>query len=376
MSTNTKIEWTASSDGTPGKTWNPIRARVRKDAVQIAEAKGYTSLVQIMTGMKSDGITPRVVPGETWGYHCEVSSPGCQRCYACTLNRRTLPAWGTGLPFDRRSRELVEVYLDEDELLKPLKWKAGKVFPCSMTDIFGEFVPDEFIDRMFAVMRATPWNTYQILTKRADRVPTYIDRLSRIRMSGWKNEEEMRKYAVHEDFNESNNFLYRCQWPLPNIQLGFSAEDQTRFDARWKDMRQLDIHRWFVWASLEPLLGPIDASSALGALGSHLSWAVTGGESGPRARPMEVKWITNLVRQFRAAKVPLFVKQLGSIPLVGACRQQHYDWGSGIGLPDPKFSEWKTDCDKWRIHLKDRKGGEPSEWADHLRVREFPQAVA
>ena len=125
MGTTTKIEWT-------GSTWNPIRARVRKDAAAVARSKGYESLVTILTGVKSDTSTPRVLPGETWGYHCEVCSPGCQRCYACTLNRRTLPAWGTGLPFDRRSRDLIEIYLDEAELVKPFHWKTPrKVFPCS-----------------------------------------------------------------------------------------------------------------------------------------------------------------------------------------------------------------------------------------------------
>lgn len=369
MSQKTKIEWT---DG--GSTWNPLRARVRKNAAQIAHEKGYTSLVKILTGVKSTAeAPPRVMPGETWGYHCEVSSPGCQRCYACTLNGRTLPSWGTGLPYDRRSRDLIEIYLDEAELVKPIHWKVPrKIFVCSMTDLFGEFVPDELINRIFAIMRATPWHTYQLLTKRASRVPLYIERLSGIRRGGWKSEEEMRKYIVIEDFNESNIFLYRCQWPLPNVQLGFSAEDQQRFDERWKAARQLDREGWFVWASLEPLLGPIDASSALGKLGSHLSWAVVGGESGPRARPMEVNWIRDLIRQFRAAGVPLFVKQLGSIPLVAACRQQHYDWGDEIGTI-AKFSEWKPDHDKWRVHLADRKGGDPLQWASHLRVREFPK---
>jgi protein gp37 len=243
-----------------------------------------------------------------------------------------------------------------------------------MTDLFGQFVPFEFVDRMFGVMALTP-HTYQVLTKRADRMFEYIDKP---RKDGWSQGYvadcfgRPARWFPRELKTLPLNRLDRMPWPLSNVQLGFSAEDQTRFDERWKMARELDIQRWFVWASLEPLLGPIDASSALGTLGSHLSWAVAGGESGPRARPLEVNWIRDLIQQFRGAKVPLFVKQLGSVPLVAACRQQHYDWGHGIGLPDPKFSEYGPTNERWRIHLADRKGATPAQWAEHLRVREFP----
>ena len=105
MGSKTGIEWTDS-------TWSPIRARVRLDAADIAGAKGYRSLVSIAEKMAG-----RV------GQHCEHVSPGCEHCYAETNNHRCLPGNGTGLPYDRRSRDLVEVFVDEKVLLQPLKWK-------------------------------------------------------------------------------------------------------------------------------------------------------------------------------------------------------------------------------------------------------------
>jgi protein gp37 len=147
------IEWT-------DYTWSPIRARVKVDAGEIAATNGFHSLVHIATKMAGHV-----------GPHCEHVSPGCELCYSGTNNHRCLPANGTGLPFDRRSRDLVDVYLDEKILLQPLKWKTPrKCFVENQSDLFGEFVPDELIDRVFAVMALTRHITYQVLTKRAERM--------------------------------------------------------------------------------------------------------------------------------------------------------------------------------------------------------------
>src|SRR5208283_1635768 len=106
MATKTDIEWTDS-------TWSPIRVRVRPDAAAIAQAKGYLSLIQIAEKMAGHV-----------GQHCEHVSPGCEHCYAETNNHRCLPANGTGLPYDRRSRHLIEAFIDEKVLLQPLRWGA------------------------------------------------------------------------------------------------------------------------------------------------------------------------------------------------------------------------------------------------------------
>src|SRR6185437_1578077 len=104
VGTRTGIEWTDS-------TWSPIRVRVKADAAEIARAKGYSSLVAIAEKMAGHE-----------GSHCEHVSPGCEHCYAETNNHRCLPANGTGLPYDRRARDIVEAFVDEKILLQPLRW--------------------------------------------------------------------------------------------------------------------------------------------------------------------------------------------------------------------------------------------------------------
>jgi protein gp37 len=129
MSENSKIEWTDAS-------WTPVRAR-RKDNGKV-------------------------------GVACVKVSPACKNCYAERFNMRNLPVHGTGLPYTVEALDQVEIFLDEEMLLVPLKWKKPrKIFVCSQTDLFGEFVPDEMIDRVFAVMALCPQHTFQVLTKRA-----------------------------------------------------------------------------------------------------------------------------------------------------------------------------------------------------------------
>jgi protein gp37 len=353
MSGNSKIEWT-------DKTWNPLRARIREDAVAIAEKKGYGSLVQILTATREDG-SARVIPGKTWGYHCEAVSPGCSNCYASAMNGRTLPAWGTDLPYDRRSRDLVEVYLDEEELLKALKWKRPrKIFVCSMTDLFAEFVPDKLIRRVFAVMSAAHWHTFQILTKRADRM--------RILTPGK---------------------------PLPNVWLGVSCEDQTTADERIPHLLRTEAAFRFV--SYEPALGRVDFDSIVHRppldqwtkfrsaltgqdrlsslprifVGPTLDWIIVGGESGPGARPFNIAWARNVVEQCKVAGVAVFVKQLGPRPYDSRASEAPFEWPEGrIGAVEAFPGAEKPFA---LAHLlKDRKGGFMAEWPEDLRVRQFP----
>src|SRR6185437_2404782 len=126
VGTRTGIEWTDS-------TWSPIRVRVRADAAEIARAKGYTSLVAIAEKMAGHV-----------GTHCEHVSPGCEHCYAETNSHRCLPGNGTGLPYARRSRDLVEAFVDEKILLQPLQWKPAMetkrprlIFVENQSDLFG-----------------------------------------------------------------------------------------------------------------------------------------------------------------------------------------------------------------------------------------------
>ncbi len=304
MSDKSAIEWLTGKDGTRGSTWNPIRAR------------------NLETG--------------AIGWHCEHASEGCRNCYAEKTNRGFFQL-GTRLPYVPLARAKVEIFLDEKTLLQPLHWKRPrKVFPCSMTDWAGRWVSDDWMDKLLAVAALCPQHTFLFLTKRADRLLEYL-----------ATDQEERQCAIGEQaFNLTGtlmsgepscgeDFMY-MEWPLPNVMLGFSAEDQKTFDERWEYMSQLAA--WGVWCSAEPLLGPIDAYSALhysvscancgdgqgyegmrcscGEEGYYsqqpqLDWLVVGGESGPHARPMHPDWARSLRDQCVAAGVSFFFKQWG-----------------------------------------------------------------
>lgn len=287
MGIKTDIEWTDS-------TWSPIRARVRPDAVAIAVERGYTSLVKI-----ADKMAGRI------GQHCEHVSPGCENCYAGANNHRCLPNNGTGLPYDRRARDLVETFIDERVLLQPLGWgdiggRRRRCFVENQSDLFGEWVTDDMLDRVFAVMALAGDVTFQVLTKRPARAPKYF------------------------------SFLERAGMPLSNVWLGVSVENQVTADMRIPILLETPAAVRFI--SAEPLLGPINLETLPSASGigryldalrnagvdkgalipSKLDLIICGGESGPGARPMDPKWARWLRDQCADAGVAFFMKQMGS----------------------------------------------------------------
>lgn len=366
MGQNTSIEWSQS-------TWTPIRARVKQDAATIAAEKGYTSLVQIAERMAGH-----------IGPHCEHVSDGCTNCYSDTNNSRCLPSNGTGLPFDRRSRDLVDIFLDEKLLMQPLHWKKPRnVFACSQTDLFADFVPDEMIDSVFAVSALCFRHTLQVLTKRAERMREY-----------WSNHE--RAAYIRDVLNNwadigritQQQCIQACaaisSGPLPNVHLGVSVEDQQRADERIPHL--LRTPAAVRWVSYEPALGPVDFDAvpitlAPGFFGSSLKWhhrgychkmegipyptldwIVVGGESGAGARPFDIQWARDVIAQCKAAGVRCFVKQLGAAPYREGAHRQN-DPGEVPG----------THREHDQMKLRDRKGGDPSEWPSDLRVREMPR---
>jgi protein gp37 len=275
------IEWTESS-------WTPVRAR--------AKATGKV------------------------GWHCEHASPGCINCYAEGMNKRL----GTGLPFKPDQLGAVEMFLDADMLRAPLRWRRPrKIFVCSMTDLFADFVPDEWIDQVFAVMALCPQHTFQVLTKRADRMRTYFG----ARRSGdpWAAAADHVADLIGKE--EHPRILEPRDIPLPNVWLGVSMEDQRRADERIPHL--LDTPAAVRFLSCEPLLGPVDIASAMttdaalsvlfekhACAGSvdprgSLHWVICGGESGPGARPMHPDWARGLRDQCAAAGIPFFLKQWG-----------------------------------------------------------------
>jgi protein gp37 len=245
----TSIEWANDS-------WNPIRARLLEDFKRPLAKGGF-----------------KIVPAGTWGYHCERKSPGCMPCYACGMNGRTLTAWGTGLDYNRQARDKVEIYLDEQTLTAPLLVRKPRlVFVCSMTDLFGEFVPDEFIGRILDVIGRSPRHTFLVLTKRAERMAEWL----------------------------------RARSPAPNIWLGVSVEDQQRAGERIPHLGSTPAA--VRWVSYEPALEAVDWARASV---ESLDWIVVGGESGARARRFDIAWARETMQACRARGVPVFVKQLG-----------------------------------------------------------------
>lgn len=250
MAENSGIEWTSS-------TWTPIRARNKT--------------------------TGKV------GWHCEHASDGCRFCYSeVQINKR----FGTGLPFKPGHRKDVDLFLDEKMLIAPLKWRGDRmIFVCSMTDLFADFVPDEWIDRMFVIMALARKHTFQILTKRAERMHAYMtspETLKRVRD---------RKFYMARFDNDPT----WPGWPMPNVWLGASAEDQENFDTRWTHLSKIPAAVRFV--SYEPALAPI----TLG--GARPDWLIQGGESGPGARMMDLQWARDLRDECAAKGVAYFFKQ-------------------------------------------------------------------
>lgn len=350
MAVKTGIEWTDA-------TWSPLRVRVRMDAVDICNQRGWKDLAPIVARM-----TGRAGP------HCESVGPGCAYCYSDTNNHRCLPANGTGLPFDRRSRELVEPFIDEKIGDQPFNWKAPRrIFVENQSDLFGEWWPDEFIARVFNTMAECPQHTFQVLTKRAER-------MARI-LGGPKHHHLWTPKMWHREV-------------LPNVWLGVSVENQEYADKRIPLLLQTPAAVRFV--SYEPALGPVNfmrrygkiemsparmSAAALEAGAAcefveyvpRLDWIIIGGESGPKAREFNLEWARETVRQCKAAGVACFVKQMGSNPFLHMERSVHEE------RPGLKFHMEQLEIDR-TISFNDGHGGDPSEWPADLRVREFPEA--
>lgn len=197
---------------------------------------------------------------------CTKISPGCKNCYAERLANR-LQAMGQA-----NYRNGFKVTLQPQMLELPLQWKTPKrIFVNSMSDLFHDDVPIPYIEKVFATMRRAHWHQYQVLTKRSDRLLELDDQL---------------KWA-------------------PQIWMGVSVESET-FTYRIDELRKTSAHVKFL--SLEPLLGPLHRLNLRG-----IDWAIVGGESGPRARPVDSDWVTDLRDQCLRADVSFFFKQWGGV---------------------------------------------------------------
>lgn|SRR3990167_11210555 len=336
---------------------------------------------------------------ETWNplAGCSIVSPGCHNCYAATMANR-LQAMGQ----DKYRSTTDEhgwtgrINLDEASLALPLKWKKPRtVFVNSMSDLFHENVPELFIDKTFAVMALANQHTFQVLTKRADRMAEYIlgltdpERLRRIMNLNVAGEEHRAgAYSLSSLAHRSNPapFQPRTQFlaPFRNIWLGVSVEDQKRADERIPHLLRCPAIVRFL--SCEPLLETIEfsdvtkRSDAITQLGKQaligIHWVIVGGESGPGARPCKVSAVRSIIEQCRAAGVACFVKQFGARILLS--NDAGCEWGRDGDVLSWEDTEQvkRFQGDLEIARLEDRKGGDPSEWPEWARVRQFPNESA
>lgn len=266
MSQQTDIEWCQNADGTRGRTWNPVRG-------------------------------------------CSKISPGCKHCYAETFAVRWRGIHGHAYEqgFDLR---LVPEKLDE-----PLRRrKPTTYFVNSMSDLFHEQVPFEYVAAVFGVMAASPQHTFQVLTKRAERMHDFFAWLAASGPSAhvFGSNRGARWYAWNRDVEHERVFPRSLSysepkqwpWPLPNVWLGVSVENRKHGLPRIDELRATPAAVRFL--SIEPLLEDLGTIDLTG-----IDWVIVGGESGPGARWMDPQWARGVVEQCRAARVPVFVKQMG-----------------------------------------------------------------
>lgn len=272
MGDKSSIEWTRGDDGSPGATWNPVVG-------------------------------------------CTRVSPGCDHCYAFQLHDQRHVAWKRGRmpsaapqyhePFSRV--QLLPTRLDQ-----PLRWqKPRRIFVNSLSDLFHDAVPDEYIAQVFAVMAAAKQHTFQVLTKRPERMRSLLD------SDAFVDRIDTVLGVLSEDRGWCLDEIEA--WPLPNVWLGVSAEDQERADERIPLLVQTPAAVRFL--SCEPLLGPINLgligtvpaawSKSYSPVSDHLHWVIGGGESGPHARPCHPDWARALRDECTDARVAFFWKQWG-----------------------------------------------------------------
>lgn len=298
---------------------------------------------------------------ETWNpaTGCSKVSLGCEHCYGESMSRRTRrDRWK---PWTR-ANEHSNVLTHEGRLRDPFRWyEPRRVFVCSMGDLFHERLSDSVVADVFGIMGAAWWHTFQVLTKRPERMCGFLTMCAykiNQRVFHWSGELldgafRAKTYARREGYG-----IGLPPWPLPNVWVGTSVEDQRRADERIPHLLGTPAVLRFV--SCEPLLGPIDFSDeptdALSTMGrwsylDELDWMIVGGESGPRARPMHPEWVRSIRDQCREVGVPFFLKQMGTAwAKGGAIRERGDDY----------------------LGKLDYKGAKPEQWPEDLRVREMP----
>lgn len=355
---------------------------------------------------------------------------------AATRLRHTERYKGLAIVTEKKTPQWTgEVRIVTEALEQVLRWqKPRRIFLTAMGDPFHESLSNEQIAALFGVMAACPQHTFQVLTKRARRMREWFEWAGeQIKHAGedgrWTPfiralcatiEDAKLVERIQEDgiarANDSE------VWPLPNVELGVSVEHQAAADERIPELLWTPAVVRFL--SCEPLLEAVDLTEIrvkredgvdiwdslqrehdceLGGDGPRIDWVIVGGESGSKARPFDITWARSIIRQCKDAGVPVFCKQLGAQPVDGdaLCKCGHTLAGHWLPFPAPCRHGHRppatTPCeavrlamtpepdgacpcsgfspvdDRFRVALKDSKGGDMSEWPSDLRVREMPE---
>jgi protein gp37 len=268
---------------------------------------------------------------------CQIVSPGCTNCYAMRLAGTRLQNHPSRAGLTQASKAGPvwngQVRFNRDWLTQPLHWKKPRqVFVCAHGDLFADGVEDAWIDQIFAVMALSPQHTFQVLTKRPDRMRQYLTGEGLGRDGTPDVDRRFAMIELHAADLAKTGKPSDLPEPLPNVWLGVSAEDQIRADQRIPQLLATPAAKRFV--SIEPLLGPIDLTGAIYAgeggismqgylrnkaepddfhyWARKLDWVIVGGESGRGARPMHPAWAQTIRDDCAAAGTPFFFKQWGS----------------------------------------------------------------
>lgn len=385
MSDNSSIEWTDA-------TWNPVRGCSR---VSEGCRNCYAERVAARfsgRGQPFDGFA---------GVLADVGG------FGHPIRRMVIPRW-TGRV------ELVPEALDWPLRTRRPKWvreaeergERPRVFVNSMSDLFHEKLSDEDIAAVFGVMAAKPEWDFLVLTKRAERMRRWFEALEKQAETAeaafpadrieWRRAHVLTAAALRSGAEASKkDQLYASPiadlgWPLPNVWLGVSVEDQATADERIPHLLATPAAVRFV--SYEPALAAVDFDPmGTKCRWEHMSrlavkdewpdvwtirrrpdtpgidWLIFGGESGPGARPCDIAWARSARDQCKAPGVAFYCKQLGAWPFAVDGSPDAVSWSpngrDGLGVMD----------DLGQIHLRDRKGGDLAEWPEDLKVREFPR---
>lgn len=330
---------------------------------------------------------------------CTPASAGCAHCWAvrtvwrlahspCSAVREKCSPLvernDSGEAADTKARWTGRVHLDHDALAAPLHWRRPRrIFVAPQGDLFHPEVPDEFIAAVFGVMAACPQHTFQVLTKRADRMRQWFAWYEGTSGAGADATAAMFQASDMIDEDPPKRFQEELigevpdAWPLPNVHLGVTAENQAAAVERVLHLLETPAAVRFV--SYEPALGPLDlrrieliapkppfgpgvyldaltghVAGPDDMLGARVNWVIAGGESGAGARLCDVAWIRSVVEQCKAARTSVFVKQMGAF-----AHDRTRDPG---GL-----------CAETRIGKHGKPNADPAEWPESLRVREYPE---